>query len=87
METPPLNGWDYTLDCHRPFPPLAVQHEVTWVPFLLEGVALNPDLNGADGDSPERGRHPGSPIRCGRTLGAPITASIGSQQTPTRGIA
>jgi acyl-CoA thioesterase-1 len=52
METPPLNGWNYTLEYHRLFPRLAARYEVPLVPFLLEGVALNPELNGADGIHP-----------------------------------
>lgn len=48
METPPFNGWDYTVDFHRLFPRLAQKYNVALVPFLLEGVALNPDMNGDD---------------------------------------
>jgi acyl-CoA thioesterase-1 len=48
MEVPPLNGWNYTVDFHRLYPRLAQRYSVSLVPFLLEGVALNPDLNGAD---------------------------------------
>jgi acyl-CoA thioesterase-1 len=48
METPPFNGWDYTVDFHRLFPRLAQKYTVALVPFLLEGVALTPDLNGDD---------------------------------------
>ncbi len=48
METPPLNGWSYTVDFHRLFPRLAEKYNVALVPFLLEGVALNPELNGGD---------------------------------------
>ncbi len=48
METPPFNGWNYTVDFHRLFPRLAQKYNVALVPFLLEGVALNPDLNGDD---------------------------------------
>jgi acyl-CoA thioesterase-1 len=48
METPPFNGWNYTVDFHRLFPRLAQKYDVALVPFLLEGVALNPDMNGGD---------------------------------------
>jgi acyl-CoA thioesterase-1 len=48
METPPFNGFNYTVDFHRLFPRLAQKYNVGFVPFLLEGVALNPDLNGND---------------------------------------
>ena len=48
METPPLNGFNYSLEFHRVFPRLADRYRVPLVPFLLEGVALNPDFNGDD---------------------------------------
>lgn len=48
METPPWNGWNYSVEFHRVFPRLAARHNVPLVPFLLEGVALNADLNGDD---------------------------------------
>jgi acyl-CoA thioesterase I len=48
METPPFNGFDYTRNFHNLFPRLAAKYQVPLVPFLLEGVVLNPDLNGAD---------------------------------------
>jgi acyl-CoA thioesterase-1 len=48
METPPLHGWNYTLAFHNVFPGLAREHDVPLVPFLLAGVALDPELNGED---------------------------------------
>jgi acyl-CoA thioesterase I len=48
METPPLHGWRYTVDFHQLFPRLAAKYRIPFVPFLLEGVVLNPDLNGDD---------------------------------------
>ena len=48
METPPFNGWNYSVGFHNVFPNLATVHEVPLVPFLLEAVALNPDMNGDD---------------------------------------
>jgi acyl-CoA thioesterase I len=48
METPPLHGWNYTVDFHEVFPRLAKKYNLPLVPFLLEGVVLNPDLNGDD---------------------------------------
>jgi acyl-CoA thioesterase I len=48
METPPMNGWQYTLEFHNLFPRLAASYDVPLVPFLLAGVALNPEFNGAD---------------------------------------
>ena len=52
METPPFNGWNYSVEFHRMFPRLAVRYQLPLVPFLLEGVALNRDLNGDDGIHP-----------------------------------
>lgn len=48
METPPFRSWNYALAFHRIYPRLAAKYNVPLVPFLLEGVALNPDLNGDD---------------------------------------
>ena len=52
IETPPLHGWDYTVAFHRLFPRLAARHQIALVPFLLDGVALVPSLNGDDGVHP-----------------------------------
>jgi len=52
METFPRHGWDYTVAFHNVFPKLARRYDVTLVPFLLAGVALVPDMNGADGVHP-----------------------------------
>jgi len=48
METPPIHGWNYTVDFHQLFPRLARKYNLPLVPFLLDGVVLNPDLNGDD---------------------------------------
>jgi acyl-CoA thioesterase-1 len=48
METPPSKGWAYTLAYHQLFPRLAARYDVPLVPFLLAGVALNPEMNGPD---------------------------------------
>jgi acyl-CoA thioesterase-1 len=52
METPPTRGWDYTVAFHRLFPAAASKHSVPLVPFLLNGVALVPEMNGSDGVHP-----------------------------------
>jgi acyl-CoA thioesterase-1 len=52
METFPFNGVDYALAFHGVFPRVAARYQLTLVPFLLEGVALVPDLNGPDGVHP-----------------------------------
>jgi len=48
METPPFKSWEYTVDFHRVFPRVAERYDLPLVPFLLDGVALNPVLNGDD---------------------------------------
>jgi acyl-CoA thioesterase I len=48
METPPFHGWQYTVAFHQLFPKLASAYKLPLVPFLLDGVVLNPDLNGDD---------------------------------------
>jgi acyl-CoA thioesterase I len=52
METPPLHGWDYTVAFHGVFLRLASRYALPRVPFLLDGVALVPSLNGDDGIHP-----------------------------------
>jgi acyl-CoA thioesterase-1 len=54
METPPLRGWSYTLAFHNVFPELAREHDVPLVPFLLAGVALDPEMNLEDMIHPNR---------------------------------
>ena len=48
METPPVNGWQYTVDFHKIFPDLAAKHNVPLMPFLLSGVAGDPEYNLGD---------------------------------------
>ena len=45
METLPTHGINYALSFHGVFPRLSQRHAVPLVPFLLEGVALDPGLN------------------------------------------
>jgi acyl-CoA thioesterase I len=52
METPPTHGLDYSVAFHFVFPDLAQKFSVPLVPFLLAGVALDPELNGPDGVHP-----------------------------------
>ena len=52
METPPWNGWNYSIEFHRIYPRLAARYNVALVPFLLERVALNPEFNGDDAIHP-----------------------------------
>ena len=52
MEAPPNFGASYTAEFRRVYRDLAKDHDVTFVPFYLEGVAGNPALNIADGIHP-----------------------------------
>jgi acyl-CoA thioesterase-1 len=53
MEAPPFNGLSYSVEFHRVFPRLAARYHLPLVPFLLQGVVLNRDLNGDDDVQPK----------------------------------
>jgi len=52
MEAPPNFGPAYTSEFRDVYRQLAREHDITFVPFYLEGVAGIPDLNLADGMHP-----------------------------------
>jgi acyl-CoA thioesterase-1 len=52
MEAPPNYGEQYAASFRQVFHDLARENKVTFVPFLLEGVAGVPDLNQSDGVHP-----------------------------------
>jgi acyl-CoA thioesterase-1 len=52
MEVPPNMGERYATDFRKIFPELAKEYNAHLVPFLLEGVAANPNLNLPDGIHP-----------------------------------
>jgi acyl-CoA thioesterase-1 len=52
MIVPPRYGWNYMVAFHGLFPRLAVKYNVPLVPFLLDGVALQADMNMRDGIHP-----------------------------------
>ncbi len=52
MEAPPNMGTEYTQAFHDMYPEIAKQMKVRLLPFPLEGVAGNPELNQADGIHP-----------------------------------
>ncbi|GGD39912.1 arylesterase [Muriicola marianensis] len=52
MQIPPNMGPEYTTEFSSLFPELAEENEAYLIPFLLEGVAGNPELNQADGIHP-----------------------------------
>jgi acyl-CoA thioesterase-1 len=45
-------GAEYQRAFTNAFPDLASEHTIAFVPFVLEGIALNKDLNQADGIHP-----------------------------------
>lgn len=57
MEIPPNYGSDYTERFREVYPELARKHQVPLVPFGLEGVAGESDLNLADGVHPNARGH------------------------------
>ena len=52
MQIPPNMGKTYTSDFRKMFPELAEENDIALVPFLLEDVAGNPELNQQDGIHP-----------------------------------
>lgn len=52
MEAPPNFGGDYTSRFRSIYREIAVESDVTLIPFLLDGVAAVPDLNLEDGIHP-----------------------------------
>ena len=52
MLAPPNIGAQYQRDYQMTFPDLASEYKLEFLPFLLEGVALNKDLNQPDGIHP-----------------------------------
>lgn len=57
MQIPPNMGPEYTKEFRNIFPELAEKNEIPLIPFLLEGVAGNPDLNLEDGIHPTAEGH------------------------------
>lgn len=52
MLAPPTMGADYQRAYSSAFPDLATEHNVAYLPFLLESIALKRELNQADGIHP-----------------------------------
>jgi acyl-CoA thioesterase I len=52
MLAPPTMGAEYQREFQKAFPELASEHGLRFVPFLLEGVAMNRELNLPDGIHP-----------------------------------
>jgi len=52
MKTPPNLGTDYGTKFESIYPRVAQKHSVPLIPFFLEGVARDPELNQEDGKHP-----------------------------------
>ena len=52
MEAPPNMGEDYTKTFRNIYPALAARYKLELIPFLLDGVGGNPELNLKDGIHP-----------------------------------
>jgi len=52
MYAPTTHGGQFKKEFDKIYPDLAKKHNLTLIPFLLEGVALNPKLNQSDGIHP-----------------------------------
>ena len=52
MYAPTTHGSQFKKEFDKIYPNLAKKHNLTLIPFLLEGVALNPKLNQSDGIHP-----------------------------------
>lgn len=52
MLVPPNMGPEYSESFAQVFPDLAAQYQLPFLPFLLEGVAADPELNQGDGIHP-----------------------------------
>ena len=54
MIAPKTHGAKYKKDFDAIYPKLSKKHSLQFIPFLLEGVALNPSLNQQDGIHPNK---------------------------------
>ncbi len=52
MLAPPTMGRDYQRDFLNAFPEIATKYDIAFLPFILENVALEKELNQADGIHP-----------------------------------
>jgi acyl-CoA thioesterase-1 len=57
MQIPPNMGQEYTDEFKKIYPQIATEKDIALIPFLLEGVAGNPDLNLPDGIHPTEAGH------------------------------
>lgn len=74
MEAPPNLGARYTTEFRALFPAVAKEKGVELMPFLLDGVAGNPELNQDDGIHPN--------VRGARLVAANVTRALLSRSPP-----
>lgn len=74
MEAPPNLGQQYTREFHELFPEVAREKAVELMPFLLDGVAGNPELNQDDGIHPN--------ARGARLVAANVTRALLRRSPP-----
>ena len=84
MEAPPNFGPAYTSEFRGVFQTLAETHDVTYIPFLLEGVAGNPTLNQRDGIHPNAAGAERVAAHLWATL-EPLMAELPEAQETVRG--
>lgn len=54
MLAPTTHGIEYKKNFDKIYPTLSAQYKLPLIPFLLEGVAMKPDLNQSDGIHPNK---------------------------------
>ncbi len=54
MLAPTSHGIEYKKNFDKIYPDISKKYNIPLIPFLLEGVALNPDLNQSDGMHPNK---------------------------------
>jgi acyl-CoA thioesterase-1 len=57
MQIPPNMGQEYTRNFQKLYPQIALEEDIALIPFLLEGVAGDPNLNLPDGIHPTEKGH------------------------------
>ncbi|HEX2080025.1 MAG TPA: arylesterase [Longimicrobium sp.] len=83
MLAAPNLGPEYVEDFNRAYPELARENDLTFIPFLLEGVAANSAMNLADGIHPNEQGHRAVAATVWRTLEPVLRGQAG--QAPAGG--
>jgi acyl-CoA thioesterase-1 len=78
MLAAPNLGAGYVRQFNATYPELARENQLTFIPFILEGVAAQPDLNLADGIHPNEQGHQRVAATVWQTLEPILRASAGA---------